>query len=159
MTPRISQASYGCQVDAVLTHRNLRTQLRNQWEEASADLWEGEEEGRKQAGIPFSHHPSASNVMEQQWHSPLLKTNVHGARKLCCCWGSVGDAEFRYYFFSFSFFHLDPFTFQQPETENTISARNHHLGESLYSRSSQLTLTLVSEIVLLLLQVTPKIAT
>lgn len=62
MTPRISQALYGCQVGAVLTHRNLRTQLRNQWEEASVDLREGEEEGRKQAGIPFSHRPSASNV-------------------------------------------------------------------------------------------------
>lgn len=73
--------------------------------------------------------------------------------------GSLGDAWVSCFSFSFLFFHLDPFTFQHPETENTISARNHHLGKSLYSRSSQFKLTLVSEIVLLLLQVTPKIVT
>lgn len=96
-------------------------------------------------------------VMEQWSYSPLPKRLCCGKEALLLL-GSVADAWSSWIFF-FSFFHLDPFTFQHPEAESTFSARNCHLGKSLYWRSSQLTLTLVSEIVLLLLPVTPKIAT
>ena len=63
--------------------------------------------------------------------------------------GLVGVFFFFVFFFSSRPIHLS----------NVFSARNHHLGRSLYWRSSQLTLALVSEIVWLLLQGTPKIAT
>lgn len=158
MTPWILQALYECQGSAVLTHRSLRTQLRNQWEEAGVDLQEGEETGRKQAGIHFSCCPSTSSVWWSSGHTALSQNVCAAARKLCCFWGQSLMCGLVGFFF-FSFFHLDPFTFQHPEAESTFSARNCHLGKSLYWRSSQLTLTLVSEIVLLLLPVTPKIAT
>lgn len=97
------------------------------------------------------------SVMEQWSYSPLPKNICAAVRKLCCFWGqSVMHCLVGFFFL---FFHLDSFTFQHPEAANRFSARNCHLGKSLYSRSSQLTLTLLSEIVLLLFQVTPKIAT
>lgn len=158
MTPWISQALCECQGSALLTHRNLRT-LEKPVGRGKCGLAEGRR-GREEAG--WNHFFLLSlhfqRVMEQWSCSPLSQ------KHLCCCkealllLGSVRGAWSSWIFF-FSFFHLDSFTFQHPEAENTFSARNCHLGRSLYLRSSQLTLTLVSEIVLLLFQVTPKIAT
>lgn len=150
MTPWISQALCGCQGRAVVTHRHLRT-VGKPVGRGKCGLAEGRR-GRQEAGWNPSFLLSLhfQCVMEQWSYRPLPKTSV--------LLGSVGDAWSSWIFFFF-FFRLDPFNFQHPEAENTFSARNCHLGRSLYSRSSQLTLTLVSEIVLLLFQVTPKIAT
>lgn len=70
-----------------------------------------------------------------------------------------GLLDFYYYCYYLFFFHLKPFSFQHAEAENTSPAESRHLGKSLYARSSPLMLSLVSEIVLLWLQVTPQIAT
>lgn len=51
MTPWILQALYECQGSAVLTHRSLRTQLRNQWEEAGVDLQEKRRGGSRLESI------------------------------------------------------------------------------------------------------------
>lgn len=166
MTPRISQALYGCQVGAVLTHRNLRTQLRNQWEEASVDLREGEEEGRKQAGIPFSHRPSASNVWWSGNHTARSWKHLYVVQGDFVVTGAglVMHGLVWWFFFFYLLFLF--FCSSRPIHLSASWSREHNLcketsfGEKpKYSRSSQLTLTLVSEIVLLLLQVTPKIAT
>lgn len=95
-----------------------------------------------------------------------LKSAPPGARSLRWCWppawGVVGDARvvgFLLLLLLSLFFHLKPFSFQHAEAENTSPAESRHLGKSLYARSSGLMLSLVSEIVLLWLQVTPQIAT
>lgn len=157
MTPWISQALCECQGSAVLTHRNLRT-VEKPVGRGKCGLAEGRR-GREEAGWnPFfllSLH--FHWVMEQWLYSPLPKTSVllqgssadSGVSQWCIVW-----LDFFLFFFSSRPSHLSA-----SWNWEHILCKKFHLGKSLYLRSSQLTLTLVSEIVLLLFQVTPKIAT
>lgn len=91
-------------------HKRVNT-VEKQWEEASVDLWEGEEEEAAWESLfptaPLS--PACGGAVVTQ---PSPENVWTRCTDTLLCPGLVGDARFRVFFLKFfSFFHLDPFTF------------------------------------------------